>query len=246
MISEEEKVEALKTICSILENGDRLAEDAENLFELDRLSSAFALCILAQEEYGKAFLVHLVQADAIPWSADLQRALRDHATKQLADVIMHFLLPDDEDFLGWLEARSESGHKLTPTVADALNIIRHERIPRRDSWAWTSSEDNQPCDRIARRVADGQIDKKKQDALYVGVGSKLQITSNPRNVNKQTVETELERTKRIGEFLSRYDAKREPMKSIEYDKICWSLRVMFGLCTMDDYNANWWAWSDPF
>ncbi|SRR6266404_917931 len=246
MISEDLRVEALKTICTILENGDRLTEDAENLLEVDRLSSAFALCILAQEEYGKAFLVHLVQAEAIPWSADLQRALRDHATKQLAGVIMHFLRPDDDDFVGWLEARSESGYKLTPTVADALNIIRHERIPSQDSWAWTGAEDDPPCDRTARRLADGHIDKKKQAALYVGVGSKLQITSNPRNVPKQAVETELKKTKRIGEFLSRYDAKHEPMKSIEYEKICWSLRLMFGLCTMDDYNANWWAWSDPF
>jgi hypothetical protein len=43
MISEDLRVEALKTICAILENGDRLTEDAENLFEMDRLSSACSL-----------------------------------------------------------------------------------------------------------------------------------------------------------------------------------------------------------
>src|SRR6266853_3400654 len=113
MTTDTEKAEGLKTIRAVLENGDRLAKDAEYLWEMDRFPSAFALCILAQEEYGKAFLLHLVHVKAIPWNADVQRTLRDHATKQLATTIMHFLDSDVEDFVAWLEARSEAGNKLT-------------------------------------------------------------------------------------------------------------------------------------
>ena len=246
MISNRDKVEVLRTIRVILENGDRLAKDAEYLWEMDRFPSAFALCILAQEEYAKAFLLHFVYVEAIPWGADIQRTLRDHASKQLLAMIMNFLDPDVDDFAAWLEARSESGHELPRHVADALNIIRHERVPRQGPWAWTGGEDDPPCDPDARRVADGHIDRQKQAALYVGVGPKLQVTSNPSNLHKDTVEKELEKTRHLGQLLARYDDSLEPLKSVEYEKICWSFRVMFGLCTVDDYNRNWWAWKDPF
>ena len=87
----------------ILENGDRLAKDGEYLWEMDRFPSAFALCILAQEEYAKAFLLHFVHAEAIPWTADIRRIMRDHTSKQLLVMIMDFLNPDVEDFPAWLK-----------------------------------------------------------------------------------------------------------------------------------------------
>jgi AbiV family abortive infection protein len=180
-----EELELMRTIRVVLENGNRLAKDAEYLWEMDRFPSAFALCILAQEEYAKAFLLHFVHAEAIPWTAETQGILRDHKGKQLLAMIMDFLDPDVEDFAAsWLKTRSESGNELPRYVADALNIIRHERVPRQGAWAWTGGEDDPPCDPLARRVANGHID--------------------------------------------------------------WSFRVMFRLCTVEDYNSNWWAWKDPF
>ncbi|MFY9619182.1 MAG: AbiV family abortive infection protein [Pyrinomonadaceae bacterium] len=245
MISAKQKQDLLRTIRVVLENGDRLAQDAEHLFEYDRSPSAFALAVLAQEEYAKAFFLHLVYAEAIPWSNDILQTLRDHASKQLLALVMQFLDPDD-DIVVWLKSRSESGNKLTPDVADALNIIRHERIPRQGPWAWTGGDVDPPCDRNARRIADGLIDRKKQSAFYVGVGPQFEVTSNPTKLDCHSVEAELEKTKRLGQLLARYDDRLEPLKSVEYEKICWSFRVMFGLCTVDDYNRNWWAWNAPF
>lgn len=106
---------------------------------------------------------------------------------------MDFLDPDVEDFAAWLETRSESGHKLPRYVADAINIIRHERVPRQGPWVWTGNEDGPPCDPGARRVANGHIDRQKQSALYVGVGTKLQVTSNPSKVDGDAVKAELKR-----------------------------------------------------
>ena len=97
MISNRDKVEVLRTIRVILENGDRLAKDAEYLWEMDRFPSAFALCILAQEEYAKAFLLHFVYVEAIPWGADIQRTLRDHASKQLLDPKRLIIIYDTEN-----------------------------------------------------------------------------------------------------------------------------------------------------
>lgn len=246
MKSDREELELLRTIRVVLENGDRLAKDAEYLWEMDRFPSAFALCILAQEEYAKAFLLHFVHAEAIPWTAETQGILRDHKGKQLLAMIMDFLDPDVEDFAAWLKTRSESGNELPRYVADALNIIRHERVPRQGAWAWTGGEDDPPCDPLARRVANGHIDRQKQSALYVGVGAKFQVTSYPGPVDGGAVERELEKTRHLGQLLARHDDSLQPLKSVEYEKIYWSFRVMFRLCTVEDYNSNWWAWKDPF
>ena len=89
MITDNEKAEALRTIKVVLENGDRLAQDAEYLWEMDRFPSAFALCVLAQEEYGKAFLLHLVHVEALPWGADVQRTLRRRIREDMLELPGH-------------------------------------------------------------------------------------------------------------------------------------------------------------
>lgn len=243
MLSKAEQSQIQKSIRVILDNGDRLAEDARSLWEMDRFPSAFALCILSQEEYGKAFLLHFVSIEAIPWNDDVQRVLRDHTSKQLLALIMDFLDPDVEDFAAWLEARREARHRLPRHVADALNIIRHERVHRQGTSSWIGDE-GPPCDPHARRVARGNIDKQKQAALYVGIGSEFQVTSNPssiRRISSDAIEIELEKTTHLGRLLARYDDTLRPLNTVEYEKIVYSFRLLFGLCTEEEYNCNWWA-----
>lgn len=55
-----------KSILAALENGDRLVDDAKSLLDWERFPTAYALAILAQEEYAKALLLSLVDAGAIP------------------------------------------------------------------------------------------------------------------------------------------------------------------------------------
>jgi len=240
MLSNAEQAEIKKSIRSILANGDRLAEDARSLWEMDRFSSAFALCILAQEEYGKAFLLHFVSVKAIPWNDNVQRVLRDHTSKQLLALIMDFLDPDVEDFAAWLDASSEAGHRLPGYVEDALKIIHHKTISRQRPSSWGGGVD--PLgDPHARRVAKGERDTQKQAALYVGVGTDFQVTSNPSSVSPHAVEIELEKTTHLGRLLSRYDDTLQPLNSVEYQKIAFSFRLLFGLCTEEQYNRNWWA-----
>jgi AbiV family abortive infection protein len=54
------------SIEAAIQNGNRLLQDAKLLFDWDRFSTAFALSILAQEEFAKAFLLRLVMDDALP------------------------------------------------------------------------------------------------------------------------------------------------------------------------------------
>jgi len=207
---------------------------------MDRFPSAFAICILSQEEYAKAFLLHLVYVEAIPWGSDVQRELCNHTSKQLLAEIMDFLDPDVEDFSAWLKARGESGHSLPRYVEDALKIIRHEKVSRQRSSSRRRRVDPL-CDQHARQVAKGYIDNQKQDALYVAVGSDFQVTSNPSSVSGGAVVMELEKTKHLGQLLSRYDNTFQPLNTVEYQKIAYSFRLLFGLCTEEEYNRNWWA-----
>jgi hypothetical protein len=115
---------------------------------------------------------------------------------------MDFLDPDVEDFAAWLDASREAGHRLPRHVADALNIIRHERVPQKGPSSWRGDEDP-PCDPHAMRVARGDIDKQKQAALYVGVGSDFRVTTNPSSISSNAVEIELEKTRHLGQLLAR-------------------------------------------
>ena len=55
------KAETLsKSISATIANGKKLLEDAQSLFDWERFSTAFALAVLAQEEFAKAFLLQLV------------------------------------------------------------------------------------------------------------------------------------------------------------------------------------------
>jgi AbiV family abortive infection protein len=69
----------LKTaIKGCLKNGQRLVEDAELLLDFDRHPSAFAVAILAQEEFAKAFMLVLVTEGVVPWTPEMRKLLYSH------------------------------------------------------------------------------------------------------------------------------------------------------------------------
>ena len=86
-----------RAMSACVRNGQRLHEDAEWLGS-DRSATAIALCILAQEEFAKAFLLHLVCEGIIPWTAKVRESLRNHKHKQLVGLIMEWLSPSDDEF----------------------------------------------------------------------------------------------------------------------------------------------------
>jgi hypothetical protein len=67
------------------------------------------------------------------------RALQDHKCKQLTYVVMDYLAPDFDEFV--TRSNAVVVHRQLPTmpakVADALNILRHEKIGRWISNSWT-------------------------------------------------------------------------------------------------------------
>ncbi len=227
-----------KAIQASLENGDRLLEDAQWLLDLERYATTYALCILAQEEYAKAFLLHLIDVQALPWNIEVRRVLRDHACKQLLGLILDFLNPDIDEFLARIKkGNTIKRYRLPSYIADAINIIRYEKVPREDSYAWRD-QDDPPCNPKARKIANGQLDKQKQDALYVRLGKTGQVASTPLRFSAAEATKEFEKAKRLGEVLDRDKIAPSGFSSFDYKRIVAGFKLVFGLITLEQLNKD--------
>lgn len=229
-------------ILASLQNGDRLTDDSEEMLDRERFPSAYALALLAQEEYAKAFLLSLVVAGALPWSAQVKRALHDHVCKQLASVILDYLSPDIDEFLRRHDL-SRIGEKrpIFPNdVLDAIHVICHERLPReRDRW-WLNSNER-PLDGRVTKIADGRLDGEKQDAIYVRLGKAGDVIAYPGQVSSQSARDELERAKRIGSQLRPHNREPGLPQDLDSEKLIAVFRLLTGALSVDEFNAYWWA-----
>ncbi|MBD3376609.1 AbiV family abortive infection protein [candidate division KSB1 bacterium] len=164
------EIQFQNVVDACIQNGRRLLDDAEHLYEWERNSSSLALAILAQEEFAKAYIFKLIQEDAIPWCKEVRRATNNHSCKHLMGIVMEYLFTPIED---WMLREKEykkraSEFRLPPKVADALNIFCHEKIHRWKSvnWGWGM----EPIyGKEAIKISEGKFDKIKQNALYVSV-----------------------------------------------------------------------------
>lgn len=202
MISNADKFQ--RSICACLAHGKRLLEDAE--WSTNQPSTGLVLSLLAQEECAKAFVLTLVRDRILPWTEEVRRSLSVHKCKNLMTIIMEWLSAMNELRLTEEDAsatRSEDAEHLPSDVATAMNIYRHEiiesigrRHPKRYS-DWRGR---------ARKVADGQHDRKKQAALYVGIREDGDVESLPPT-SQETFDEEFARGKTLLEFASDVDRK---------------------------------------
>jgi AbiV family abortive infection protein len=191
----------LKTaIQGCLRNGQRLVEDAELLRDFERYPTSFAVAILAQEEFTKAFMLVLVSESVVPWTPETRKLLHSHDAKHLVGVVIEWLGPPWEEqhrrLKAWID-KVPSPPAIPHDVAVAINILRHEKIERiRTGYAWPDPEDNG----LSRKIAEGSRDRAKQRALYVGVGQTGWLESLPTKVTREEATAEVERAKQYGEF----------------------------------------------
>lgn len=209
-----------KSSDACLQNGERLWEDARRMSDFEHLPSAYALSILAQEEFAKAFLLHLIGEHIIPWNTEIQRSLQDHSCKHLLVLIMDWLNPPIEEFIAKLKEPYFPSH-----VASALNIYRHEKIGRWESrnWCWAEKPE---YDSAAKKVSQGYIDRLKQDALYVRISKTGEIASLPSAITNNEVEKELEKSERLGELVKQLN-KGEIVFSIEFEDLKATIKALF-------------------
>jgi len=224
-------------IKAAFENANRLLDDAQYLLEYSCFPTSYALSILAQEEFAKTFLLYLVQDESVPWNANVHSALRDHKCKQLLGTIMEYLDAEWEKYCATLKITGKV--EFPPHIADALNILSHEKMPKGPKEYATPwrGDDEFPCNKEARAVADGKIDKQKQNAFYVGISKSGQVSSTPAKISKIQAEIEFEKTKRLKGIFNTY--KNISVLGAEYSKVSDSFKLLFGSMSYEDYKKRW-------
>jgi len=229
-------------IAASLKNGDRLVEDAKSMLEWDRFPTSYTLAFLGQEEYAKALLLSLVDAGAIPWSANVRRVLHDHVCKQLVSVILDYLSPDIEEFLRRHDlSRIGEPRPIFPSdVLDAIHVICHERIPlERGRWWLDPSE--RPLDQRVKAISDGGIEKQKQDAIYVRISKTGEVIALPSRVSAEEAKAEVDRSERIGGKLRTFDRVPGLPDDLDSEKLIALFRLLTGKLSAEDFGAYWWA-----
>lgn len=221
----------------VLENARRLFEDAKILEEWDRFQTSYALCILAQEEYGKAFLAYLAARNAIPLGKQLERALRSHECKQLAALLLSILQYND------LSDQITNPHKycgasnLPDYILDAIRIIVHEKIysRHRDDW----HDKSYALHPAAVRIARGLRDRQKQAAMYVGITDKGCVQEFPM-VTADLCRQELAETTKINDSIYVYRGKVHCAPSFDVLNIVAVFEVLTGFISPEDFHATCW------
>jgi len=246
----DKKIKSLSTaISACLDNAERLLYDAQLLgVDIDSEESAptaFALCVLAQEEYAKAFILYLVDYGCIPWTADVRKMLTNHSCKHLVALVLDFLNPEDDIYIKYVEdflkgVRDDKEPFLPHYVVDAINIIRHEKVEK-----WSTRNDwidpgDRPCDPVARKIGDGVLDKSKQDALYVRIGKTGRVISTPSKIDSHEAKSEYEKAKRFARVIRIPDGKVTEPVGLEFEKVSATFKVIFGLMSFEVFRNHWW------
>jgi len=214
-----------ESIGAALHNARRLLEDADYLRFAEPPATAYYLALIAQEECAKAFLLALARRRIVPWDQHILRATRDHACKQLTCVVMEYVTPELDEFLERCDAIHIHDLPALPRrVADAMNILRHEKIGRWVSRSWFWAEEPE-YDSGALRIAEGRHDARKQDALYVRLSSDASLASVP-SVAVLELDAEIERAARFAGLVDRL-LEDEAYPGLDWDMIEAALRALF-------------------
>lgn len=220
-----------KSIRASIDNALRLREETYDLEFRTPCATRYFLLIIAQEEVAKAFLLYLIREGFVPLTSAVRRAINDHACKHLVGMIMDYMImhwENVEELKAIIDRDIELGNQLPNDVGSALEILRHEKISRWTSNNWSWAEDPE-YDREALRLAEGQRDRRKQDALYIRLGKTGELASTPAAITASEVETELERTSRYIYFAEALltTEQRHAFNKDRFAKIMTVLKLLF-------------------
>jgi AbiV family abortive infection protein len=139
-----------------------MLDDAKMLVSNQRFCRGYAVAILAQEEFAKAFI--LCSCALQPrWDAEVWKALRDHAPKQAVLEVM-------ERYANWFTQRNSFALRHNATALIPMPVPRMP--PAAELASWLSEVK-------ASVIKQRTIDKSKQEALYVGIGRDGKVSSTP-------------------------------------------------------------------
>lgn len=210
-----------KAINACISNANSLLSDGEMLYEMDRFSSAQLLVLLAQEESAKAFLLNLIEEKIIPWTKEVGKSLKDHKCKHLIGELMFYLNPSFDTVL--------ERNKITLTnfrplplpnhIADIIDYYRYEKIGRWISPNWWWDEEPE-YDKNIKNIAEGKVEKEKQDAIYCNVNKEGQSCLS--KISKVRVEESIQRARQMLEI-----ANGKVWSFREYESVKQGVKIVF-------------------
>jgi len=205
-------------------------------------ATRYFLLIIAQEEAAKGFLLYLIKERVVPLTAAVRRAINDHACKHLVGMVIDYMImhwETTEELTEFIRIDLDAGNKLPNGVGSALEILRYEKIGRWTANNWSWAEDP-AYDREAWGLAEGKRDRRKQDALYVRIGSDGQVTSTPAVITEAEVASEFERTRRYIDFGEALTATEEKygFDKTRFAKVMAALKLLFDQTTMERDRAG--------
>ncbi len=212
------------SIEACLANGGRLLDDALQLEFHEPAATRLMVSMLAQEEIAKAFLLFLVKEEIIPWDDEVRRVMSNHSCKHLVAIVMEYLDPQWEtldDLKRMVEAEFALNGAFPKPVSSALNILYHEKIRRGDFF----DEDND-YDPSVVRIATGERDKVKQDAVYVRIDRSGRARNTPANVTMSAANEEYEKAGRYHSLVCSL-AEDGPKASEEYRKLQEAMKIVY-------------------
>jgi AbiV family abortive infection protein len=193
-----EDVQASLDAC--LSNAERMMDDALQLEFQERGGTRLAICMLAQEEYAKAFLLYMVREELIPWDSDLLRVIRNHACKHLIAIVMEYIDPEWEtldELRAIIDAEYDLKGPFPPRVSSALNILYHEKIRGGEFFG------NNDYERDVIAIARGARDKVKQNSVYTDIDKTCRVKNSPIGVTREAAQLEYERARRYASIVER-------------------------------------------
>lgn len=230
-----------RAIQACLDNADRLLEETYDLEFRTPCATRYFLTIIAQEEVAKAFILYLVREGVAPFSPALRRAIRDHACKHLVGMIMDYMIMHWEsmdELKALIERDYDLGDRFPTDVGSAIEILCYEKIGRwtKDNWVWA---EDPSYDSRAQNLADGKRDRRKQDALYVRLGSDGQIASTPSAITEAELSAAFEVAKRYMNFVCSLDSNESRgFDERRFAKVIDMLTLLFGTKTKSVAEAS--------
>ncbi|MBY5720583.1 hypothetical protein HFO33_29005 [Rhizobium leguminosarum] len=222
----------LKSIKACIANCDRLLEETYDIEFRRPSSTRMYISMIAQEEAAKGFILFLVREDIMPFTSAIRRAIKDHTAKQLVGVLMDYMIMHWED-LAELDAALQvdiaSGENLPVDISSAVELLCYEKIGKWMGHSWNWVEDPE-YDKLVEKIAQGHIDRRKQDALYVRIGRTGQVASTPAIISHEETMAEFSRANRYSNFVERLieEGPAKVAARARFDKVIEALRLHFG------------------
>ncbi len=223
------QVELNRAIRASIDNCDRLIEESYDLEFREPADTRFFILMIAQEEAAKAFLLYLVREEIVTMSREVNRAMNDHACKQLVGILLDYLVAKWETIAELDEQIRydiDLGDLLPQDVGSALEILAYEKVEAWRSGApiWVEDPD---YDRAVLKVSKGATDRRKQDALYVRLGKTGAIASVPGKIKPEEAKLALDTASGYSHFVERAAFGDQGQTSLRFGKVIRALRVVF-------------------